>query len=87
MALSPATVSVGRREMERARYTEWEIRSIPRGRWLYSGVRAGRLMPPVVLKALMPTTIPTEGTQRTGWSAQETQPRREETPENRHKVL
>lgn len=69
MALSPATVSVGRREMERARYTEWEIRSIPRGRWLYSGVRAGRLMPPVVLKAVRPPAIPAEGTQRKGWQA------------------
>lgn len=67
MALSPATVSVGRREMERARYTEWEIRSIPRGRWLYSGVRAGRLMPPVVLKALRLSTIPTGGIRRRGW--------------------
>ena len=55
--------------MERARYTEWEIRSIPRGKWLYSGVRAGCLMPPVVLKAVRPPAIPTEETQRKGWQA------------------
>ena len=44
-------VSRGKKVEEKPRYTEWEIREIPRGRWLYLGVRSGRVQYPVLLKA------------------------------------
>jgi hypothetical protein len=46
-----SSVSVGRRQQDLPRYTVDDIRAVPRGRWLYSPVRRGRLLPPVLVQA------------------------------------
>ncbi len=51
LGAEPGTVSRGHHRQERPRYTEWQIRAIPRGRWLYLGVRSGAQQRPQLLKA------------------------------------
>ncbi len=51
LGAEPGTVSRGHRRQERPRYTEWQIREIPRGRWLYLGVRSGHQQRPQLIKA------------------------------------
>lgn len=47
----PGALSVGKRELERPRLSEEEIRHLPRGWWHLSHVKRGRLQPPVLVKA------------------------------------
>ncbi len=75
LTLHPSTVSVGKREQEKARYSVWEIREIPRGSWLVQLVRNGRLQAPTLMTAPLAPPVPRRRTRR-GWGS----PRRGGTP-------